>query len=175
MKNFKIESLHNGRVQFTTRTTLKGVLPHQVYDFLVNMDQERYRLFHTKDHKAYKILHQPKSEIVGTIVYLKEQYANGYISSVKAKFIEADPDKKIVLKSISPWWQPCTLVFILNASDNGTVITHHMQIGSAFPIIGFAYNKIVKFFFLSKENVAAIYEHVKEEYRNLERILQNER
>jgi len=33
----------------------------------------------------------------------------------------------------------------------------------------------VKFFFLSKENIAAIYKHVKEEYMNLERILQTNR
>jgi hypothetical protein len=174
-KSFEIESLNNGRIQLSTHTTLEGVLPHQAYDFLVSMDEERYRVFHPKDHKTYKVLHQPEHGIVGTIVYLKEEYENGYISSAKAKFIEATPDKKIVLQSISPWWQPCTLVFMFNATDNGTVITHHMQIGSSFPIIGVVYNKIVKCFFLSKENITAIYTHVKEEYRNLESMLQKKR
>jgi hypothetical protein len=174
-KNFAIESMSNSRIQFTTHTTLRGVLPHQVYDFLISMDEECYRVFHPKDHKAYKVLHQPENGIVGTIIYLKEEYENGYISSAKAKFIEVTPDKKIVLQSISPWWQPCTLVFVLAASDTGTVITHHMQIGSVLPIIGFVYNKIVKRFFLSQDNIAAIYKHVKEEYMNLERILQNNR
>jgi hypothetical protein len=101
-KSFEIELLSNSRTQFTTHTTLKGVSPHQVYDFLVNMDRERYRSFHPADHKDYRVLHQPEDGVVGTVVYLKEEYENGYTSSAKAVFIEANPDKKIVLQSISP-------------------------------------------------------------------------
>ena len=142
--SFEVEQIKNSKVKLTTHTKLRGVSPHQVYDFLVNQNNERYRLFHPKDHKEYKVLHRPKKGIVGTIVYLKEEYENGYITSAKAKFIEANPDKKIVLKSVSPWWQPSTLVFVLESIDNGTLITHHMLVGSALPIIGYAYNRIIK-------------------------------
>ena len=172
-KGFQVESIQNNRIQFTTHTTLQGVSPHQVYNYLVSMDDEGYRLFHPSDHREYRVLHRPRSGLIGTVVYMKEQYANGYVSSAKAKFADLVPDRKIVLKSVSPWWQPCTLVFAFEASDSGTVVTHHMQIGSALPVIGRVYNRMVELFFLSEENTAAIYTHVKEEYSNLERILQN--
>ncbi len=172
-KSFEINLLKNSRIQFTTHTTLKGVSPNQAYDFLINMDNEKYRLFHPEGHKEYKVLHRPEKGTTGTVVYLKEVYENGFISSAKAVITEADPGRRIIMKSISPWWNPGTLIFILEAGDNGTVITHHLQIGSALPVLGFIYNKLVKLFFLSEKNTAAIYKHVKEEYRNLEKILGN--
>jgi hypothetical protein len=172
--DLEVKQVENGKVNATIRTILQGIIPLQVYEFLTNLNPVRFEQFHPQDHKKYKVLYRPQKGIVGTIIYLKEAYENGYISSAKVKFIEADPGKKLVLKSISPWWLPITLIFDFESIDNGTQIIHQIIAGSDLPVLRNVYNKIVAMYFLSKGNIEAIYKHIKSEYKNLEGLLQNE-
>lgn len=90
-EDLEIEQIKNAKIKVTIHIKLKEVTPLQVYDFLVNLNQERFQQFHPKDHKEYKVLYRPSKGVVGTIIFLKEEYENGYVLSAKAKITEAIP------------------------------------------------------------------------------------
>lgn len=142
----EVIEIENKKIEITSYVDVGGVTPHQVYDFLVNLNDERYRQWHPKHHKEFRVLYHPEDTIVGAVYYFREKLEDGHIIDSKVKVIEAIPDKYLAEKSLSPWWAPYTLHTNLEQASNGTKVIQKLILGSDLPILGELYNLIAKNF-----------------------------
>jgi uncharacterized protein YndB with AHSA1/START domain len=173
-EQFAVREIENGKVEFTSRITVKGVSPDQIYQFLLSLDNDRYRQWHPGHHLEFRVVHQPKDETVGSVFYFKERFEDGQELGAQLKVVEAVPGERLVQRSISPWWKPFDIIAGLQSIPEGTLVTHQIVAGSDLPFLGMLFNLIMRRLFLKESNIKAIHSHANEEFTNLEHLLQEQ-
>jgi uncharacterized protein YndB with AHSA1/START domain len=166
-----VRQLDKGKIELTSRMKVKGVSPEQVYQFMISLDDERYRQWHPEHHLQWKVVHRPKDETVGSIYYFKERFEDGQVLGAKIKVVEAIPGQRLVQRSISPWWKPFDIITGFESTPEGTLVTHQIVAGSDLPLLGRLFNRILIPLFLKERHIQAIHNHANEEFTNLERLL----
>lgn len=166
-----VREIENGKVEFVSRIQVKGVSRDHIYQFLIDLDDERYRQWHPEHHLQFRVLHQPKDQTVGSIYYFKERFEDGQVLEGQIKVVEAIPGERLVQRSISPWWKPYDIIIGFQSSPDGTLVTHQIVAGSDLPFLGRLFNLMMKRLFLKERNIEAIHHHANEEFANLERLL----
>lgn len=166
-----VREIENSKVEVTSRILVKGVSPDQIYEFFLNLDDERYRQWHPGHHLEFRTVHQPEGETVGTVTYFKERFEDGRVLATKIKTLEVVPGRRVVQRSVSPWWQPFDLIVGLEAIPEGTLVTHQIVVGSDLPFLGRLFNLVLRRLYLREGNIQAIHNHANEEFTNLERLL----
>jgi uncharacterized protein YndB with AHSA1/START domain len=166
-----VRQLDKGKIELTSRIGVKGVSPEQVYQFMINLDDERYRQWHPEHHLEWKVLHRPKDETVGSVYYFKERFEDGQVLGARIKVVEAIPGQRLVQRSVSPWWKSFDIVTSFESTPEGTLVTHQIVAGSDLPLVGRFFNLILIPLFLPQRHIQAIHNHANEEFTNLERLL----
>ena len=166
-----VREIEKGKMELTSRIKVKGVSPDQVYQFMTSLDDERYRQWHPEHHLQWKVLHQPKDETVGSIYYFKERFEDGQVLGAQIRVVEAIPGKRLVQRSISPWWKPFDFIVELESIPEGTLVTHRIVAGSDIPLLGRLFNLMLIPLFLKERHIQAIHNHANEEFTNLEHLL----
>jgi uncharacterized protein YndB with AHSA1/START domain len=166
-----VREIEKGKIELTSRIKVKGVSPDQVYQFMISLDDERYRQWHPEHHLQWKVVHRPKDETVGSIYYFRERFEDGEVLGAKIKVVEAIPGERLVQRSISPWWKSFDIITGLESIREGTLVTHQIVAGSDFPLLGRLFNLILIPLFLKESHRQAIHNHANEEFTNLERLL----
>jgi uncharacterized protein YndB with AHSA1/START domain len=166
-----VRQLDKGRIELTTRIKVKGVSPEQVYQFMISLDDERYRQWHPEHHLQWKVLHRPKDATVGSVYYFKERFEDGQLLGARIKVVEAIPGRRLVQRSVSPWWKSFDIVTGFESTAEGTLVTHQIVAGSDLPLLGRLFNLILIPLFLPQRHIRAIHNHANEEFTNLERLL----
>jgi uncharacterized protein YndB with AHSA1/START domain len=166
-----VREIENGKVEFVSSIQVKGISPDQIYQFLIDLDDERYRQWHPGHHLQWRVVHQPKDETVGSVYYFKERFEDGQVLGGQLKVIEATPGERLVQRSISPWWKPFDIITGLQSIPEGTLVTHQIVAGSDLPLLGRLFNLIMRRLFLKERNIEAVHHHANEEFTNLERLL----
>ena len=169
-----VREIENGKVELTSRITVKGVSPDQIYQFVLNLDDERYRQWHPGHHLEFRTVHRPNGETVGTVYYFKERFEDGRVLATQVKVLQAVPGERLVQRSISPWWKRFDIIIGLQSIPEGTLVTHQIVAGSDLPFVGRLFNLILRRLFLNESNIKAIHNHANEEFTNLERLLQEQ-
>ena len=169
-----VREIENGKVELTSRITVKGVSPDQVYQFLLSLDNDRYRQWHPGHHLQFRVVHQPKDETVGSVYYFKERFEDGRVLATQIKVLQAVPGQRLVQRSISPWWKRFDIITGLQSIPEGTLVTHQIVAGSGLPFLGRLFNLMARRLFLKESNLKAIHNHANEEFTNLERLLQEQ-
>lgn len=169
MDNPKIKRIKNGKISVESQISLKGVTASKVYWLILKMDEELYKTIHPQAHLAFELLPKPTGAKgpLGCVFYFKECLENGRVIEGKLKLIEAEKNKRLVLKSIWPWWKPFTLIIELQRVSKGISVIHEVIAGFDLPILGLIFNFLAKPFFLSETDIQAIHKHAQEEFQGL--------
>ena len=170
-EQFALRDIANGKVEFISRIPVKGVSPDQIYQFLLDLDDEGYRQWHPGHHLEWRVVHRPKDQTVGTIYYFKERFEDGQVLGGQLKVVEAIPGERLVQRSISPRWKPYDIIIGLQSIPEGTLVTHQIVAGSGLPFLGRLFNLTMRSLFLKERNIEAVHHHANEEFTNLERLL----
>lgn len=171
-EEFAVREIKNGKAELTSRITVKGVSPDQIYQFLLSLDNDRYRQWHPRHHLQFRVVHQPEDATVGSVYYFKERFEDGRELGAQLEVVEAVPGERLVQRSVSPWWKPFDIIIGLQSIPEGTLVTHQIVAGSDLPFLGTLFNLIMRRLFLKESNIKAIHNHANEEFTNLERLLQ---
>ena len=79
----------------TTKIEIKGKTPEQIYNWILNLDDEKYKKWH-HTYKAWKTIKRTPNEM-GSIVYLDEQF-NQFRLKHTGKLVEVKPNRFLFYK-----------------------------------------------------------------------------
>jgi hypothetical protein len=152
-------------ITLTAKIEIEGKTPEQIYKWLIDLDNEKYRKWHP-DHREWRIIRQTP-DIIGSVVYFDERF-NHFRLKLTGKLIELKPDEYLLFKLKSP--VPAHLSLTIKATRKGTSVTHEVRAG-----YDGGFGKITDWFlrklYLPKEFEEALAKHAREEFKNLERLL----
>ncbi len=155
----------NAMTNQVTKIEVLGKTPSQIYDFMLNIDKEKYLAWHP-EHRDFKIIKQTK-DTVGSLFFFHEQ-----IDNLKVKYrwevTKIDKNHKIVMKA--QYFIPIYLVLTLDKTPKGTLVTHDLQIGYRQKITGLI-DWFIRNLIFTKNKRHSQDRHAIEEFKNLEKIL----
>lgn len=154
-------------VIITTKIDIKGKTPEEIYNWILNLDDDKYKKWHPRDHKEFKIIKRASDEI-GSIVYFHEQF-NSFVLKIKGELIKIKPSSLLVYKWKS--FIPGYLFLSFETTKEGTLVTHTLKIGYV-GMIGKITDWLMKKFYFAKHFEQALNRHAEEEFKNLEKIIQ---
>jgi hypothetical protein len=139
----------------------------QVFDWIVNLDQERYLQWHP-DHTVYRI-EKTTNEYLGSTVYY-EQILNGPGANFEWKVIDIEENEHILYKA--RFIYPIYLSLSMEDIEGGVEVTHSLLLG--FVAKGFEkpLDWFVGKFIFTAEAAQASHRHAHEEFKNLERLIE---
>lgn len=152
-------------ITFTTIVEVTGKSPDQVYDWVLNLNNDKYRRWHPA-HKEWKTIKRTHNEM-GSIVYLDEQF-NHFRLKLTGKLVEVKPNRFLLYKWKSLISGYLSLTF--ESTNTGTKVTHEVGIGYK-GLLGKIIDWLLRKFYLTKAFEEALEKHAKEEFRNLEEII----
>jgi len=86
-------------ITLNTKIEIEGKTPEQIYKWLIDLDNEKYKKWHPA-HKEWRIIRQTPHKI-GSTVYFDEQF-NNFRLRLTGKLIELKPNKYLLCKLKSP-------------------------------------------------------------------------
>ena len=152
-------------VIITTKIEIKGKTPEQIYNWILNLDDEKYKKWHPA-HKAQKTIKRTLNEM-GSIVYLDEQF-NQFRLKLTGKLVEVKPNRFLFHKWKSLISGYLSLAF--ESTNTGTRVTHEVGVGYK-GLLGKIIDWLLKKFYLTKAFEEALEKHAEEEFKNLEVLI----
>lgn len=144
--------------------TVNGKSPQELYEFMLNLDREKYLDWH-KDHKDFKIVkHDP--QIIGSIFYFEEFIGKKKIN-YNWKIISLKQNEKMILKA--EHFYDVTLELTFTKSNENTIVTHALRFGLGNHFLDFFVRKM----FLTDTFRKNMQQHAEEEFKTLEHLIKN--
>lgn len=154
-------------ITFTTTIEVSGKAPDQIYDWILNLDNDKYKRWHTA-HKEWKTIKRTSNEI-GSIVYLDEQF-NHFRLKLTGELVELTPNRFLFYKGKGNLFIPGYLSLTFEPTNAGTKVIH--KIGAGYKgLFGKVIDWLLRKFYLTKAFEEALEKHAKEEFKNLEKLL----
>lgn len=151
-------------ITIVTKIFVNKKTPEQIYNWLLNLDYERYIQWHPTAHKDFKRIYINKN-ITGSIFYFDE-FIGKLRVNYKWEIIKTKQNKLIFTKAKSVF--PIYLLISLDNMFGGTEVTHDLRIGFKFIGIANLVDLFANSFILTFREKQAIHQHAKEEFTNLE-------
>lgn len=152
-------------IEIITKIIVKGKSPQQIFDWINNLNQERYIQWHPAAHISCE---RPAKLKVGDTIWFKE-ILNGFKISYKWKIIELKADHSLLMKA--RFFCPIYLQLLFLPHNGDTEVIHNLKIGFSFKGLGRIFDWFVRKFILTKRKTEAIKQHATEEFKNLEKII----
>lgn len=152
-------------ITFTTTVEVNGKSPDQIYDWILNLDNDKYKRWHPA-HKEWKTIKRTPNEI-GSIVYLDEQF-NHFRLKLTGELVEVKPNRFLLYKykSLIPGY----LSLAFESTNRGTRVIHKTGIGCK-GLLGKIIDWTLRKLYFTRAFEEALEKHAKEEFRNLEEII----
>jgi hypothetical protein len=149
-----------------TKIEVLGKKPSQIYDFMLDLNREKYIAWHPTEHIDYRVVKETR-DIIGSICFYHEKMDN-----LRVKYYwevtELTKNQLIVMKAkhiISVY-----LILKLDETTQGTLVTHNLQIGYKNGISNLV-DWVVRNFIFTKNKRNSLERHANEEFKNLEKII----
>lgn len=152
-------------INHLTKIEVLGKKSSQIYDFMFDLDKAKYISWHPKEHKDFKIIKETK-DILGSVFLFHEKMDNLTVK-YKWEVIELIKNHKIVMKA--QYFIPIYLILIFDETQNGTLVTHDLQIGNKQKSRVFDF--FMGNFIFTKSKQQSLTRHANEEFKNLENLL----
>ncbi len=149
-----------------TKIEILGKKPSQISDFMLSLNKEKYLNWHP-EHKDFAIIKQTEN-ILGTVFYFHEKMDKLTVK-YKWEVVEFTQNHKVVMKA--KYFIPVYLILTFDDTENGTLVTHDLQLGYKKKITGLV-DWIIKTFVFTKSKEFSNERHAIEEFKNLEKIIQ---
>lgn len=154
-------------ITFTTIIEITGKSPNQIYDWILNLDNDKYKRWHPA-HKEWKTIKRTPNEI-GSIIYLDEQF-NHFRIKLTGELVDLAPNRFLFYKGRNNLLIPGYLSLSFEATNAGTKVIH--EIGAGYKrLLGKIIDWFLRKFYLTKIFEEALEKHAKEEFKNLEKLL----
>jgi len=155
-------------IQITTDIIIKGKSPMQIFDWLSNLNQERYVQWHPNAHKDFKWIRKTK-DFVGSIIYFNEVF-DGYRVNCKWEILETKKDESNLMKAKT--FYPIYLrLSVKKIIGEDTEVTHELLLGFSFYGLEKFFDWFVRKFIFTEVRREALKRHAMEEFKNLEKII----
>lgn len=138
----------------------------KIYDWLLNLDNERYLKWHSA-HKSFTRIKETEN-FVGSIFHFDE-VINGFRINFKWEIVEIKPDEFIKLKA--KIFFPIYILLSMKNVNGDTVIIHQLNVGFSFMGLEKIFDWLVSHFILTQKKVKALDRHATEEFKNLENLI----
>lgn len=152
-------------ITFTTTVEVTGKSPDQIYDWVLNLDNDKYKRWHPA-HKEWKGIKRTSNEI-GSIAYLDEQF-NHFRLKLTGELVEVKPNRFLLYKWKSPISGYLSLAF--EPTNTGTKVIHEVGVGYG-GLFGRIIDWVLRKFYLTKAFEEALEKHADEEFKNLEELV----
>lgn len=152
-------------ITFTTTVEVTGKSSVQIYDWILNLDNDKYKRWHPA-HKEWKTIKRTPNEM-GSIIYLDEQF-NRFRLKLTGELVEVKPNRILLYRLKSPISGYLSLVF--EPTNTGTRVIHKIGVGYG-GLFGKIINWLLRKFYLTKAFEEALEKHAKEEFKNLEALI----
>lgn len=149
-----------------TKIEILGKKPSQIYDFMLDLDKEKYIAWHPTEHIDYRVVKETP-DIIGSICFYHEKIDNLTVK-YHWKVTELTENQEIIMKA--KHLIPVYLKLKLDETSHGTLVTHNLQIGYNNGISDWI-DWVVKNFIFTKNNRDSLERHANEEFKNLENII----
>ena len=143
---------------------LLGKTSKQVYNWITNMDQEKYLKWHP-DHTTYQIKNSSNGEYLGSVVKY-EQIVDD--KSFWWKVISCTENQILYRASFI---YPIYLELSLEDFSDHVLVTQKIMLGLEFPGISQVIDWLVRKVLFTYDTEEKLTEHTKQEFKNLERML----
>ena len=153
------------RIFLTTEILVIGKSPNDIFNYMLNLDKDKYIKWHEKDHIDYKLIKQT-TDTLGSIFYFDENIGGKLRTKYNWELFEMTTDNKLLMKA--QYFIPIYLLLTFDKKTNGTLVTHQLQIGYKRNIVMNWVIKTVKF---GSKNQILVHEHAIEEFKNLEHLI----
>lgn len=154
-------------IRVVTTIDIQGKTPEAIYEWIVTLDDERYRRWHPA-HIAWRTIRQTPED-VGSLVFLDEQF-EGFRVRYVGEVVGSVPGRllRYRLKRIVPL--PVALTLRFDPRTHGTTVTHALAAGyqGAF---GRILDGVLRRTVLTPAFEKALERHAREEFKNLERLI----
>jgi hypothetical protein len=158
---------HNdGRIFATTEILVNGISPGKIFEFMLNLDKQKFIQWHPADHVDFKIVKQ-SPEIKGNVFYFNELIGGKYKIAHTWEIRDFKRDEMLLMKATIAI--PVFLKLNFTKENNNTRIVHQLQMG--FKGLTFL-NKLIAAFAFSGNRQEVSDRHAFEEFKNLEVLLQ---
>jgi len=150
---------------FSTEIFIKGKSPQQIYDWMLELDDEKYKRWH-REHLEWKTLKRTE-DVVGSTIFFDE-----WIGKLRFKFkgeiTEAEPNRLLVFKL--KHFPPAYFLLRFEPADGGTKVVH--EVGFGFKgVLGAVFDALLKLTPLFKYFAREMERHAQEEFKNLEKVI----
>jgi len=149
-----------------TVVNVKERSAEQVFDWIVKLNQERYLLWHP-DHIRYEVRKRNESYL-GSVVYYEQEVGRSG-ENFHWQVVEVVENERILYKA--QFIYPIHLLLEMKDTEHGVEITHDLQLGYVGGIISRLLDGIVKRFMFTEQDQKINDEHVKEEFKILEKLI----
>lgn len=157
-------------IQIITKIIVKGKSPQQIFDWLHNLNQERYLQWHPA-HKDYRLIRETKN-LTGSIIYFDETFGGRRVNYkwelIKVKRnLPVLVEDKMKAKTLYPvYWHLSG-----EKINNDTKIIHKLMIGFSFKGLEKIFDWFVRKFIFTERRIKTLERHATEEFKNLEKII----
>ena len=148
-----------------TKIEILGKKPNQIFDFMLSLNKEKYLNWHP-EHKDFAVINQTENKL-GTVFYFHEKMDKLTVK-YKWEVVEFTQNHKVVMKA--KYFIPIYLTLTFDETENGTLVTHDIQLGYKKKTIGII-DWVIKSFVFTKSKVFSNERHAIEEFKNLEKII----
>jgi len=158
-------------IKITTPVLVKGKKPAQLYDYMIHMNVERAKSWHSA-HAGGTHWHKHKKSTdilkVGDVVQFEEEIGDLKIN-YKWTIKRLERPNLFLMKVKSRY--PIYLQLSFLPTNKGTKVMHELRIG--FKFLGFQnlLDWVMSKTKLTPQRIKAIKQHTTEEFKNLEKIL----
>jgi len=158
-------------IQITTRIIIKGKSPQEIFDWIRNLNQERYLQWHPTAHKNFKLIKETEN-LIGSIIYFDEIF-EGIRIKKKWEFVEVERNLPISFegKMKAKTFYPIYLHLSGKKVNSDTEIIHILRIGFSFKGLEKIFDWFVKKIIFTERKIKAVERHATEEFKNLENII----
>ncbi len=154
-------------INIVTRIFVKKKTSEQIYNWLLNLDHEKYIKWHPTAHKDYRRIYINKN-ITGSVFYFDEFIGKLHIN-YEWEIIKTKQNKLIATKAKSIY--PIYLIISFEDMFGGVEVTHDLRIGFKLFGVEKPLDIIANNFVLTSRQRQSINQHAKEEFTNLEHLL----
>lgn len=154
-------------IRMVTTIDIQGKMPEAIYNWVVTLNNERYRRWHPA-HIAWRTIRRTPEE-VGSIVFLDERF-EGFRVRYVGEVVAAIPDRLLRYKLKRGVPLPAHLALRFEPTKVGTIVTHELTVGYDTPV-GKVLDRLVRKTVLTPAFEKALERHAREEFKNLERLV----
>jgi len=157
-------------MKITTPVLVKGKKPAQLYDYMIHMNAERAKKWHSAHARGtHWHKHKESTDIlkVGDVVQFEEEISDLKIN-YKWTIKRLERPKLFLMKVKFPY--PIYLQLSFLPTNGGTEVTHELRIGFKFLGLQNLFDWVMSKTRFTPQRIKAIKQHAREEFKNLEKL-----